>query len=109
MNIVEAARAFGLAVDKAIYRSIDRKEAEQIATRILQTNLAYGTAIMSHMSAKELWRELIAQFTEQPIEFATNAGVQPASWTPATQATFDMGVLMISSSAAGCPWVEDED
>ena len=36
-------------------------------------------------------------------------GSSSHSWNPATQATFDTGVLIVGSERAGCLWVEDED
>ena len=47
LAVSEAARAFGLADDSAIFRSIDKAEADAIAIRILHTDLAYGTKIMA--------------------------------------------------------------
>jgi hypothetical protein len=48
-------------------------------------------------------------FDGQNLEFASNAGLNADSWTPATAATFDMGVLVIGAAKVGCLWVEEED
>jgi hypothetical protein len=109
MSIVEAARVFGLADDDAIFRSIERAEAEEVATYILHVDLAYRSEIMSRARAADLWRHFMQLFQGQEVEFATNAGAQAGSWMPATKATFDMGVLVIGPTRAGCLWVEDED
>jgi hypothetical protein len=109
MSIVEAARTFGLADDDAIFRSIEMAEAEEIATYILHVDLAYRSEIMSRARAADLWRHFMQLFQGQEVEFATNAGAQAGSWMPATKATFDMGVLVIGPTRAGCLWVEDED
>jgi hypothetical protein len=109
MTTVEAARTFGLADDSAIFRSIERAEADAIAIRILHTDLAYGTKIMALARATHLWQRFLETFEGQDIEFATNAGADACSWMPATQATFDLGVLVIGTTSAGCLWVEDED
>jgi hypothetical protein len=109
MSIVEAARIFGLADDNAIFRSIERGEADEIATYILHADLAYGSEIMSRVRAADLWRHFMELFQGQEVTFATNAGAQSGSWMPATKATFDMGVLVIGTTRAGCLWVEDED
>jgi hypothetical protein len=109
MSIVEAARMFGLAGDPAIYREIERAEADAIAAHILQADLAYGSCVMSGSRAANLWRRFVALFEGQDVRFATNAGSFPGSWNPATSATFDLGVLVIGTSKAGCLWVEDED
>jgi hypothetical protein len=116
MTVVEAALAFGLADDLAVYRDIERAEADAIASRILEADLAYRSFIMSADRAAELWGRLMALFDGQDAKFATNASWpshrschQPWSWSPATEATFDVGVLVIGTSKAGCLWVEDED
>jgi len=109
MSVVEAARAFGLAEDKATYRSVGSTEAEEIAVHILRADLAYSLKIMSVLRAADLWRQFMALFEGQNVEFATNVLADPTNWMPATQATFDMGVLVMGSSKTGCLWVEDED
>ena len=109
MTVAEAARAFGLAEDSAIYRSIGATEANAIATRVLQTGMAYGLEIMSASRAADLWQQFLALFEGQEIEFASNTGTFPNSWTPATPATFDCGVVVMGTAKAGCFWTEEED
>ena len=109
MSLVEAARAFKLADDGAIYRSIGAKEAEAVALRLLHAGLAHPGEIMSVTRAIELWRQFMGLFQGQDVSFAPNARADVASWSPATQATFDMGVLVIGTTKVGCLWVEEED
>ena len=114
MSVVEVARAFELADDGAIYRSIDRAEATAIATHLLHVDLAYGLEIMSVADAAELWRQFMALFDGQNAGLFTNveAGFDSwatFSWASATSSTFDMGILVIGATTAGCLWVEDED
>jgi hypothetical protein len=109
MSVVEAARTFGLADDGAIFRSIGRGEADAIATRILHTDLAYGSKIMPRARAAHLWQRFVETFEGQDVEFATNAREDACSWMPATNATFDLGVLVMGTTSTGCLWVEDED
>ena len=112
MSLVEAARAFKLADDVATYRPIGAKEAEAIAIRLLHTGLAHPGEIMSVTRATELWRKFMSLFQGQDVSFATNtasADVASWSWSPATQATFDMGVLVVGGTMVGCLWVEEED
>lgn len=109
MSIVEAARIFGLADDNAIFRSVERAEADEIAIYVLHADLAYSSEIMPPARAADLWRHFMELFQGQEVTFATNAGAQSGSWMPATNATFDMGVLVIGATQAGCLWVEDED
>ena len=109
MTAAEVARAFDLADDPIIYRSIGCAEADRIATRLLGADLAYDKQIMSASMAAELWQQFMALFDGQDVEFVSNTDAQTVAWTPATPATFDMGVLVIGTSKAGCLWVEDED
>ena len=108
-SFAEAARIFGLAEDDAIFRPIDRTEADEIAIYILHADLAYGSEIMARKRAAHLWQHFMELFRDQKVEFATNAGPQAGSWMSATKATFDMGVLVIGTTKTGCLWVEDED
>jgi hypothetical protein len=113
-SVHEIARAFGLSDDSAIYRPIDSAEADAIATHLLHSDLAYGGEIMGLSDAAGLWQEFKALFDGQTVEFVTNqdasdVGTGSRSWTPATAATFDLGILVIGATRAGCLWVEDED
>lgn len=109
MGVADAARAFGLADDDTIYRAIGAMEAQEIATRVLSADLAYGSTIMSTSDAAGLWRQFVALFDGQDVEFFSNAAAIPNSWTPATPATFDTGVLVMGEARTGCLWIEDED
>jgi hypothetical protein len=109
MNLAEAARSFALADDPAIYKAIGREEASAIAIHVLATELAYGANIMSAFRAADLWQRFMALFHGHDVSLFTNAAVDAQSWTPATDATFDMGILVIGATKAGCLWVEDED
>lgn len=114
MSVDEVARAFDLVDDSDIYEPIVSTEADAIATRVLHTDLAYGAEIMSLSEAADLWGQFKALFDGQDVEFVTNLGTTDfgpgsRSWTPATAATFDLGVLVIGATRAGCLWVEDED
>jgi hypothetical protein len=109
LSLLEAARLFALADDPGIYRDIERAEADRIAVRILQADLAYGLPIIGADRADHLWAEFVALFEGQDAKLATNAGADSYSWTPATESTFDLGVLVIGTSKAGCLWVQDED
>jgi hypothetical protein len=109
MSLVEVARAFELADDPAIYRPIRRGEADRIATDVLATGLAYGSHIMSSTDAADRWRQFLALFQGQDVSFFTNTVADAQSRNPATDATFDMGILVIGATRAGCLWVEEED
>src|SRR5262245_28339241 len=109
LSVGEVARAYDLADDPEIYRSVARAEADAVATHILTTDLAYRGNIMSPACAAELWQQFMALFDRQDVHLFTNAAPDLQSWTPATSATFDLGILVIGATTAGCLWVEDED
>jgi len=100
---------FRLAEDSTIYKPVSRSEADAIAARIPSVSLAYDSKIKSVSRAIDLWRHFLALFDGQEIQFASNAAAQGDSWTPATQATFDRGILVLGTTKAGCLWVEEED
>jgi len=108
-SVVDTARVFGLADDSTIYRNICRAEADAIATHVLESELALGSRIMSNPRAAHFWQQFMALFEGQDVKFATNAMPHLRTWTPATDATFDMGVLVIGVTRVACLWVEDED
>jgi hypothetical protein len=119
MNVREAARAFGLCDDVATYRVIQKAEADTIACQLLQTSLAYRTALMTAARASQLWEQFLELFAGQAIQFATNLGEVSGcfdlssehafSFSPATTATLDLGVIVLGTSNTGCLWVEEED
>jgi hypothetical protein len=112
LGIIETARAFALAGDETIYRTIERQEADRIAIHTLHVGLAYGGIIMDRATATNLWQKFMDLFQGDDVRFATNAhseGNHVTSWRPATQATFDTGVLVMGTTKVGCLWIEEED
>jgi hypothetical protein len=74
--------------------------------------MAYSYPMMSVERAKELAEQFLEQFGAV-AKFYSNGwtGWETGStgWSPATDATFDTGVLIIGNDRSGCIWVEDED
>jgi hypothetical protein len=64
---------------------------------------------MSLACATKLWGQFVGLFQAQDVKVVTNTSQDVTSWTPATHATFDMGVIVIGTSKVGCLWVEEED
>jgi hypothetical protein len=118
-SLVELAEEFGLFPDPATYREIEVSYAMCIIQGILHQDLAYDAEIMPASLAAELAEKFLGQFDLNQARFYTNghffeisgdkSAISGTGWTPATPATFDTGVLAISSRASGCIWVEDED
>ena len=94
------------------YREIERGEAERVVVELLHHDLAYQAEIMPREQAEALARDFLAAVPAD-ARFYTNgsltAGGSPGSWTPATRATFDHGVIAVSAGGSSCFWIEDED
>ena len=111
-----AAELFGLSNDRGIYKKIERAEAIEVLKNALHKDMAYGVKIMSSEKAKNLAVEFIDVFGSGAIFYTNgeygksrkNPNVGP-SWSPATDATFDTGVIVIFSEVVGCAWFADED
>ena len=115
-SVESAAKLFGLSDGDEIYKKIDRLEAREVLKNVLHKDMAYRVKIMSSEKAKNLSEEFLTKFDDR-AEFYTNGeygksrkspDVGP-SWSPATEATFDTGVIVISSKIVGCAWFADED
>jgi hypothetical protein len=72
---------------------------------------------MSAAQANTLAHEFVGQFSDECARFYTNGsygcsrvGVKSLSdWSPATEATFDSGILVVTPTRIGCAWFMDED
>lgn len=116
-SVVDVAACFGLSSDAACYHEIDTDEAAAVLEALLHRDLAYGVELMPATTARQLAADFIALFAGTPVRWFTNGswgrppvapGVGP-EWSPATDATFDAGVIALATTAAGCVWCMDED
>lgn len=108
-----AALEFGLSGKPEIYREIAADEAIAVLAAALQRDMAYDQQIMSAARAIALAREFAGCFPAGATRYFTNGtfGSEQTrrSWSPATDATFDTGVIALSNSLSACLWFEDED
>lgn len=116
-RVSEAAAIFGLFEDPDIYTEVSRDESISILTSVMNQDMAYHVEIVSKDVANQLATDFIDGFKADGPRFYTNGtfgrpfvatGPGP-TWTPATNATFDTGVLVIGQSSFGCVWFNDED
>jgi len=116
-SISDVAVAFGLSDSADCYREIDALEAARVLEYVLHRDLAYNVEIMPLGLAIELTAEFIAQFSGLSARFFTNGdwgrplltqGIGHR-WSPVTTATFDAGVVVVSTEKIGCVWCLDED
>ena len=116
-SVVALAGAFGLKGDASLYHQVDAEMARAILVGILHRDLAYGNRLLSLARAEELAGQVMQRFTGPSVRFLTNgqfkqgtgAGLVLSHWDPATDATFDTGVLMLGTTESGCVWVVEEE
>lgn len=116
-SATEVAVQFGLSGSSECYQEIDALEAALVLENVLHRDMAYGVEIMPLAMAKQLAAKFIDAFSGTSACFFTNGGwgrpqVTPGvgpGWSPATAATFDTGVIVVSGQQVGCVWCLDED
>lgn len=108
-----AAQEFGLSGKAAIYREIQADEAVSVLATVLHRDMAYDQQIMPAARALGLAKAFADCFPRDTARFFTNGTFgrkrEAPSWSPATDATFDTGVIVLSSGIAACLWFQDED
>lgn len=116
-SVAEAAAQFGLRASPDVYFEISAEEAHAVLVAVLHEDMAYGMERMPLDGARKLAAEFVAALGEGSARFYTNGefgrprkapGAGPA-WRPATDATFDTGVIAVSPTHIACAWLMDED
>lgn len=111
------AQRCGLSAAADIYREIDAAEALAVLEAVLHEDMAYGVEIMPRARAREIAQGLLAGYAGSETRYFTNGEYgllhnnpnAGPGWNPATDSTFDTGVLVLASDKSLCLWVEDED
>jgi len=120
-DIDEAARTFGLHALGDKWRAIDRVTAVRVLFALLLEDMAHSSPRLSAEQARVATEEFLSQFAADS-RFVTNGNWEDG-WTnsedgctafgpscePATNATFDGGVIALDRSRSGVLWLEDED
>ncbi len=91
---------------------LDVQGALEVATCALHVDLAYKMPVMTYDLAKGLARRFLACCCEGAVFMTNGSLAQPnksGEWSPLTDATFDTGIIAISSRRVSLLWVEDED
>ena len=110
------AASFGPFAAPGTYHVVPADEARAVLEAAIHQDLAYGCEIVPREVAARLARAFIDEWPVATTRFHTNgthglprrAGVGSV-WQPATEATFDTGVLAIGVSSSACLWFLDED
>lgn len=107
------ARAAGLQPLGRAWVEVDAERAESVLAALLHKDLAYKSEVMPEHTARWLASEFLRGFGPYRSRFATNSSDMPDqmpwSCTPATDATFDAGVVVMGEAGSGIYWVADED
>ncbi len=117
----EAARSFGIRPLGKMWRRVDRETAELVLLALLKEDMAYSSPRISESEAKSVTAEFFAHFSADAT-FLTNGNWEEGwtksadiaaafgpQWEPATNATFDGGMLAFDLKRSGILWLEDED
>jgi len=110
-----------LKTDRDLYEEIDRDTAHRYLTRIFYADLAYSCPEMPLEDASQLAHRFLAEFPLEGSRYYSNGSATPSDprelagvvelrgWKSVGNATFDWGVLIVSSTRSGCVWSDDED
>ncbi|MCX6852500.1 MAG: hypothetical protein NTY98_26715 [Verrucomicrobia bacterium] len=121
VNPDEAAVHFGLKQLGPHWREVDRAIAAALLSRILCEDMAFQQPRISEPESKICISEFLEHFGKA-ARFFTN-GMWEVGWrkskhsstcfgaesVPATDATFDGGLLVLDEGKSGVLWLEDED
>jgi hypothetical protein len=93
------------------WTDLDARQALTAGTRALFADFAHDMPLMPVAVASSLARRFIESFGPKATFFTngTLALTHGGGWVPLTEATFDTGLVGVSSQRAGLLWVEDED
>jgi hypothetical protein len=113
----DVACLFGLRPLGEAWREVDSRRAATILRSILKRDLAYHVAADTAQDAAEIAGEFVRQFSEGARYFTNGdwpddnptCDGRIGIWTPATESTFDAGILVLHEHRVGVFWIEDED
>lgn len=113
----DAARLFGLFDSPDIYVEVSLQEAKAVLLALLVKDMAYGSPLVEPEAASELVDSFFGSFPGDEVRCFTNGEFgkprtstpYSVGWSPATEHTFDSGVLVLTSREVGCAWFMDED
>lgn len=109
----DAARLAGIEELGRAWTEVESTRARVFLTGLLHRDLAYKSDVMPLARAQWLAGEFLSSFGKFGTRFATNSQDLPHefpfSWSPATNHTFDAGIVVLAEQGAGLFWVADED
>ncbi|RQP24909.1 hypothetical protein DZC73_08565 [Albitalea terrae] len=111
-------RLFGLFDSPDIYFEVSEEEAESVLVAVLVKDMAYGSPLVPPDEAVTLADAFLKSlgggkdaryFTNGEFGKARSPANLGPRWSPATEHTFDSGILVLTSRQVGCAWFMDED
>ncbi|MBD2166273.1 hypothetical protein H6G04_17915 [Calothrix membranacea FACHB-236] len=95
------------------WQEINQTAAKKIVVFVLKKDLAYAAKMMASAEAEKISTKIF-NLLANPCRFFTNAVFVNdysalSGWDSLTKATFDTGILFVSSTMMGMLWVRDED
>jgi hypothetical protein len=116
-----AAEAFGIRALGENWREVSRSEANVVLVALLREDMAFSLRRLGDLQVRAAIDDFLGSFSPS-ARFFTNGNWEEGwtrskhssssfgpAWTPATDATFDGGVIVIDSNLSGILWLEDED
>jgi hypothetical protein len=95
------------------WKEIDKEASQKILERVFTKDLAYSAKIMPIEEAEEISTKIFNFFQNQSKFFTnavfTNNYSALSAWDSLTEATFDTGIIIVSTTMIGMLWVKDED
>jgi len=120
-NPDSAAVAFGIKALGDAWREVSRTVAKSILLELLRKDMAFLLPRLEESVVRTSVDDFLASFSVGSRFFTngnwergwvrskhSNTSVGP-EWSPATDATFDGGIVAIDSWRSGILWLEDED
>ena len=116
-----AAEAFGIRGLGEDWREVSRKVAAAVLVALLREDMAYSLRRLEDPQVRAAIDDFLGAFSLS-ARFFTNGNWEVGwtrskhgscsfapKWTPATDATFDGGIIAIDTNSSGILWLEDED
>jgi hypothetical protein len=111
-SLEAAISRMGFDVRTAELTAIDAVEAEAALAKLFSRDMAYGGKVMDADVARQYASDFLAEYAGTEAKIFTNARWEDdrlAGWNPATNATFNVLIVIMSTDFALSVLVEDED
>ncbi|BDU22194.1 hypothetical protein DYGSA30_36510 [Dyella sp. GSA-30] len=121
-SVGQAAERFGLFPSEDIYVEIDAEMARSVLKEVFAYDMPHHLEMMPPERAKTLASAFVDAFAGEGATYFSNGDfgrwgaanlpegmILASTAMQATEATFEVGVLVITPHRIACAWVMDED